>query len=82
MSGHLSYQIEHHVFPDLPAHRYPEISAQVQAVCKKYGIHYNTGSFAGQYGTVLKRIAGFSLPDRLRRRLLPEFSAAAAGHAI
>jgi hypothetical protein len=51
-------------------------------VCKKYGIHYNTGSFAGQYGTVLKRIAGFSLPDRLRRRLLPEFSAAAAGHAI
>lgn len=69
LSGHLSYQIEHHVFPDLPAHRYPEISSKVQAVCRKHGIHYNTGSFAHQYGTVLKRILGFSLPDRLRVRL-------------
>ncbi|MFL1467698.1 fatty acid desaturase family protein [Marinobacter sp. HN1S83] len=68
LSGHLSYQMEHHVFPDLPAHRYPEISEKVQAVCKKHGIHYNTGSFAGQYGTVLKRILSYSLPDRLREK--------------
>ncbi|MFP3441741.1 fatty acid desaturase, partial [Pantoea sp. SIMBA_133] len=40
LSGHLSYQVEHHVFPDLPAHRYPEISGKVQAVCRKHGIHY------------------------------------------
>ncbi len=69
LSGHLSYQIEHHVFPDLPAHRYREIAPKVQAICEKYGIHYNTGSFARQYGTVLKRIARFSLPDRVRTRL-------------
>ncbi len=69
LSGHLSFQVEHHVFPDLPAHRYPEISDRVQAVCEKYGIHYNTGSLARQYGTVLKRIIAFSLPDRLRARL-------------
>ncbi|MDX1597792.1 MAG: acyl-CoA desaturase [Marinobacter sp.] len=68
LSGHLSYQMEHHVFPDLPAHRYPEISEKVQAVCKKHGIHYNTGSFARQYGTVLKRIFSYSLPDRLREK--------------
>lgn len=69
LSGHLSYQVEHHVFPDLPAHRYPEISEQVQAVCKKYDIAYNTGSFARQYSTVLGRIARFSLPDAVRTRL-------------
>ncbi|MBW4934262.1 fatty acid desaturase family protein [Marinobacter sp. F4206] len=69
LSGHLSYQVEHHVFPDLPAHRYPEISAQVQAVCQKHGIPYNTGSFARQYGTVLKRIFAFSLPDRVRSKV-------------
>ncbi|MEX2474485.1 fatty acid desaturase [Marinobacter sp.] len=74
LSGHLSYQVEHHVFPDLPAHRYPEISEKVQAVCKKHGIHYNTGSFAKQYGTVLKRIASFSLPDRLRQRIAPKMA--------
>jgi len=69
LSGHLSYQVEHHVFPDLPAHRYPEISGKVQAVCKKYDIPYNTGTFAKQYGTVLGRIARFSLPDSVRTRL-------------
>ncbi|KXJ47454.1 Fatty acid desaturase [Marinobacter salarius] len=74
LSGHLSYQIEHHVFPDLPAHRYPELSEKVQAVCEKHGIPYNTGTFAKQYSTVLKRIFGYSLPDRMRNRLLPEFS--------
>jgi len=68
MSGHLSFQIEHHVFPDLPAHRYPEISEKVQTVCRKHGIHYNTGSFAKQYGTVLKRILRYSLPERITRR--------------
>lgn len=71
LSGHLSYQIEHHVFPDLPAHRYPEISARVREVCEKHGIRYNTGSFASQYLTVLKRILRFSLPDSLRARLEP-----------
>ena len=65
LSGHLSYQVEHHVFPDLPAHRYPEISGKVQAVCRKHGIHYNTGSFAKQYGTVVKRILRHSLPEKL-----------------
>ncbi|MEO9586212.1 MAG: acyl-CoA desaturase, partial [Marinobacter sp.] len=79
LSGHLSYQIEHHVFPDLPAHRYPEMSEKVQAVCKKHGIPYNTGTFAKQYSTVLKRIFGYSLPDRMRNRLLPEFSNRALG---
>lgn len=69
LSGHLSHQIEHHVFPDLPAHRYPEIAPQVEAICHKYGLNYNTGSFGSQYRTVLKRIAHFSLPDRLRLKL-------------
>ncbi|WP_152205151.1 fatty acid desaturase family protein [Marinobacter changyiensis] len=76
LSGHLSHQIEHHVFPDIPAHRYREISPKVQAVCKKYGIHYNTGSFARQYGTVVKRIVQYSLPDRLRLKLAPQTQAA------
>jgi fatty acid desaturase len=74
LSGHLSYQIEHHIYPDMPAHRYREVSEKVQAVCEKYGIHYNTGSFAKQYGTVVKRIAAFSLPDRMRQKLLPEMA--------
>ncbi len=64
MSGHLSHQIEHHLFPDLPAHRYPEIAPKVQAICEKYGLRYNTGSFLGQYFSVLKANFRLALPSR------------------
>ncbi len=64
MSGHLSYQIEHHLFPDIPAHRYAEMSPRVQAICEKYGMPYNTGSFARQYWTVVQRILRHSMPPR------------------
>jgi linoleoyl-CoA desaturase len=64
MSGHLSHQIEHHLFPDLPAHRYPEIAPRVRAICAKYGLAYNTGSFWQQYGSVLKKLFVYALPER------------------
>lgn len=69
MSGHLSYQIEHHLFPDVPAHRYPEMADQVREICERYDIPYNTGSFASQFKTVLKRIARHSLPPASDSRL-------------
>ena len=42
MSGNLSHQIEHHLFPDLPAHRYAEISVEVREICERYGLPYNS----------------------------------------
>ena len=33
LSGNLSHQIEHHLFPDIPAHRYGEIAVQVREIC-------------------------------------------------
>ena len=62
LTGHLSCQIEHHLFPDLPAWRYPALAEKVQQIAKRHGIPYNTGSFAGQYLTVLRRILRYSLP--------------------
>lgn len=62
LTGHLSCQIEHHLFPDLPAWRYPALSRQVQQIAEKYGITYNTGCFAAQYLTVLQRIWRYSRP--------------------
>src|SRR3954467_11191300 len=38
MTGNLSYQIEHHLFPDLPSNRYHEISVRVRQVCDKYDL--------------------------------------------
>jgi fatty acid desaturase len=64
MTGHLSHQIEHHLFPDLPAHRYAEIAPRVRAICDRYGLPYNTGRFWEQYGSVLKKIFTYALPER------------------
>jgi linoleoyl-CoA desaturase len=68
MSGHLSHQIEHHLFPDIPAQRYPEMAVEVEALCAKYGIHYNTGPISKQFGTVVKRIFRLSLPSFSKRQ--------------
>jgi NADPH-dependent stearoyl-CoA 9-desaturase len=68
LSGHLSHQIEHHLFPDLPACRYPEIAVEVRALCERYGIAYNTGSFAKQLGGAVRRIFRCALPPRPRRQ--------------
>jgi fatty acid desaturase len=63
LSGHLSYQIEHHLFPDLPASRYPSIAPRVRAMCERYGQAYNTGSFQKQLGSVVGRIFRHALPS-------------------
>jgi linoleoyl-CoA desaturase len=65
MTGHLSHQIEHHLFPTIPAWRYPEMAKEVQAIAKKYGVPYVTGTFGHQLGQVIKRIAKMSLPQNL-----------------
>ena len=33
LSGNLCYQIEHHLFPDLPSNRYAEIAQRVRVLC-------------------------------------------------
>jgi NADPH-dependent stearoyl-CoA 9-desaturase len=62
MTGNLSFQIEHHLFPDLPANRYHEIAPRVREVCERYGLPYNTGGLARQFGSVARRITRFALP--------------------
>ncbi len=67
LTGNLSYQIEHHLFPDLPSNRYPEIAARVRALCAKYDLPYTTGSLGRQYLLALRTIHKLALPDRLLR---------------
>uniref|UniRef100_A0A8B9RK64 Cytochrome b5 heme-binding domain-containing protein n=1 Tax=Astyanax mexicanus TaxID=7994 RepID=A0A8B9RK64_ASTMX len=39
-SGHLNFQIEHHLFPTMPRHNYIRAAPRVQELCKKYGVQY------------------------------------------
>jgi linoleoyl-CoA desaturase len=65
LSGNLGFQIEHHLFPDLPSNRYAEISERVQALCAKYDIPYTTGPLYRQYGQAFRTILKLSLPNRM-----------------
>jgi fatty acid desaturase len=62
MSGNLSHQIEHHLFPDMPSNRYAEVAPRVKALCARYRLPYNTGSLTRQFGTTVLRILRMTFP--------------------
>ncbi len=64
LSGNLCYQIEHHLFPDLPSNRYAEIAVRVRTLCEKYDLPYTTGPLTRQYLLTLRTIHKLALPDR------------------
>ena len=66
MSGHLSHQIEHHLFPDVPAARYPEMAPRVREICARYGQQYNSASFRQQIGSVARALVVHALPGSPR----------------
>ncbi len=63
MTGNLSYQIEHHLFPDLPSNRYAEIAPQVQALFEKYDLAYISGSFPKQLASAWHKVFRLALPN-------------------
>ena len=81
LTGNLSHQIEHHLYPDLPARRYRHIAPEVEEICRRYGLPYNAKRFSRQFGSVAWRIVRMSFPDAVRpsrRRATAEARAAAA----
>lgn len=67
MSGNLSHQIEHHLFPDLPSNRYREVVPEVRALFDRYGLTYTTGSLPRQVFSAWKKVIRLSLPNRRPR---------------
>jgi linoleoyl-CoA desaturase len=62
MSGNLGYQVEHHLYPDMPSSRYGEIAPRVREICTRYGLPYNTGPFFKQWGGVQRTILRLAFP--------------------
>jgi linoleoyl-CoA desaturase len=63
MTGNLSFQVEHHLFPDLPSNRYQEIAPQVQDLFERYGLTYVTGSLPRQLASAWAKVFRLSLPN-------------------
>jgi fatty acid desaturase len=62
VSGNLGFQVEHHLFPDLPSSRYAEIAPRVRDICRRYNLPYNSGPFHRQLGTVHRTILRLAFP--------------------
>ncbi|MGN6722047.1 MAG: fatty acid desaturase family protein, partial [Marmoricola sp.] len=63
MTGNLSFQIEHHLFPDLPSNRYAEVAPQVKAIFDEYKLPYVTGPLPKQVASAWKKVIRLSLPN-------------------
>jgi NADPH-dependent stearoyl-CoA 9-desaturase len=63
MTGNLSHQIEHHLFPDLPSNRYAEVAPRVKALFEKYDLNYHEASLPAQVYSAWHRVVRLSLPN-------------------
>ena len=62
MTGNLSHQIEHHLFPDLPSRRYSEIAPKVRAVFERYDLDYNAARWSSRSPAPGTRSSGCRCP--------------------
>jgi fatty acid desaturase len=77
MTGNLSHQIEHHIYPDLPSNRYYEIAPRVRAVFDRFGLDYNSRPLVKQVASAWHKVVRLSLPngwleETNRRNLVPQ----------
>ena len=70
MTGNLSFQIEHHLYPDLPSDRYQEVAPRVQEIFQRYGLTYVSGPLPKQVASAWWKVVRLSLPTKadLERR--------------
>jgi len=75
MTGNLSHQIEHHLFPDLPSNRYGEIAPKIKDLFERYGLDYCERPLPQQVYSAWHKVVRLSLPngwlDQTNRRNLP-----------
>ena len=63
MTGNLSHQVEHHLFPDLPSNRYAEIAPKVQDIFDRYGLTYHSAPLYKQVASAWHKVIRLSLPN-------------------
>ncbi|XP_053128189.1 acyl-CoA (8-3)-desaturase-like isoform X3 [Hemicordylus capensis] len=52
-TGHLNFQIEHHLFPTMPRHNYAKVAPLVKSLCAKHGIDYECKPLLAAFRDIL-----------------------------
>ena len=78
--GHLNYQTEHHLFPDIPSRHYPDIALEVQEVCQRHGLPYKCNpTWFHAIRNYLAVMWKFSFPPKAQ--VIPQPAGQSARHA-
>jgi fatty acid desaturase len=73
MLGGLNYQIEHHLFPNMPRPNLRHAQPLVRAFCQQHGLPYTEASLFGSYAEAVRHLHSVGVPLR------PATGPAAAG---
>ncbi|OBS59439.1 hypothetical protein A6R68_09436, partial [Neotoma lepida] len=52
-TGHLNFQIEHHLFPTMPRHNYHKVAPLVKSLCAKHGLQYINKPILKAFGDIV-----------------------------
>jgi len=52
-TGHLNYQVEHHLFPTMPRCNLPHVAGRVRALCEKHNLNLETKSLFGAFADIV-----------------------------
>ena len=61
----INYQIEHHIFPNLPPSQYPRCAAEVEEICRKHNVPYRTAPLHRQMWRMLDVVVGKKTMQRI-----------------
>lgn len=67
----LNYQIEHHLFPDLPMLAYRRVQPEVQALCARFGVPYRQEPVTRRFAKMADVFVGRTRMRRLPRGAVP-----------
>ncbi|XP_076972356.1 fatty acid desaturase 2-like protein FADS2B [Tamandua tetradactyla] len=59
-TGHLNFQIEHHLFPTMPRHNYYKVAPLVRSLCEKHGLQYVNKSLLKAFGDITRALKKYA----------------------
>jgi fatty acid desaturase len=68
--GGLNYQIEHHLFPNMPRPNLRRAQPLIRAFCQQHGLNYTEASLVGSYAEAIRHLHTVGAP--LRPAAVPE----------
>jgi fatty acid desaturase len=55
-TGHLNFQIEHHLFPTMPRHNLYKIQPLVRALCEKHRVPYQVKTLSEAFADIVRSL--------------------------